>query len=132
MFKTLVMAAAAATLIAGAATASDGHRALSGEKLRSAVSGKTIHLHTPVGSTVPIRYRPNGTMTGRSSASLAALAGEKVTKDRGRWWVRNSQLCQQWQNWSDGRSYCYKLSVNGESVYWTRSDGRSGTARLSN
>jgi hypothetical protein len=71
-------------------------------------------------------------MTGRSSASLAALAGEKVSKDRGRWWVRNSQLCQQWQNWSDGRSYCYKLSVNGESVYWTRSDGASGTARLSN
>jgi hypothetical protein len=126
------MAAAAATVIAGAAAASDGHKTLTGKSLRSAISGKTIHLHTPVGSTVPIRYRPNGTMTGSSSASLAALAGEKVTKDRGRWWVSNSQLCQKWRNWSDGRSYCYKLSVNGSSVYWTRSDGRSGTARLSN
>lgn len=132
MFKTLVLAAAAATVLAGAATASDGHKALSGEKLRSAVSGKTIHLHTPVGSTVPIRYRANGTMVGSSSKSLAALAGEKVSKDRGRWWVRNSQLCQQWNNWSEGRSYCYRLSVNGNSVRWSRSDGATGTARLSN
>lgn len=132
MIKTLVMAATAATVIAGAAAASDGHKVLSGKNLRSVISGKTIHLHTPVGSTVPIRYRANGTMTGRSSRSLAALAGEKVTKDRGRWWVRNSQLCQKWQNWSDGQAYCYTLRLSGNSVYWTRNDGRSGTARLSN
>ncbi|MBX2806125.1 MAG: hypothetical protein KTR19_09150 [Hyphomicrobiales bacterium] len=132
MFKTLTLAVTAATIIAGTASASDGHKALSGSNLRSAISGKTIHLHTPIGSTVPIRYRSNGTMTGKSSKSLATLAGEKVTKDRGRWWVSKSQLCQKWQNWSDGRAYCYKLSVNGTSVRWTRNDGRRGTARLSN
>ncbi len=132
MFKALLLAATAATVISGVAEASDGHKVLSGNSLRKAIIGKTIHLHTPVGSTVPIRYRANGTMTGKSSVSLAALAGETVTKDRGRWWVSNSQLCQKWQNWSDGRAYCYTLKVNGASVYWTRNDGRSGTARLSN
>lgn len=131
MLRTLAMVAAA-TIIASTAAASDGHKVLSGNSLRKAISGRTIHLHTPIGSTIPIRYRANGTMTGRSSISLAALAGEKVNKDRGRWWVRNSQLCQKWRNWSNGRSYCYTLKVSGSSVYWTRSDGRSGTARLSN
>ncbi len=130
MLKSFVVASA--TLIASTALASEGHRVLSGKSLKQAVSGKTIHLHTPVGATVPIRYRPNGTMTGASSMSLAALAGEKVNRDRGRWWVRNSQLCQQWRNWSEGQAFCYTLRVNGNSVYWTRSDGKSGTARLSN
>lgn len=133
MLKKLVLAVTAATLITSAAQASDGHnKVLTGSSLKRVISGKTIHLHTPVGSTVPIRYRPNGTMTGKSSATLATLAGESVNKDRGRWWVRNSQLCQKWRNWSNGRSFCYKLRMNGNLVYWTRSDGKSGTARLSN
>lgn len=131
MFKILALVATV-TVIANTAAASDGRKALSGNKLRNVISGKTIHLHTPVGSTVPIRYRANGTMTGRSSMSLAALAGEKVNKDRGRWWIRKSQLCQKWRNWSKGRAYCYTLKLNGNSVYWTRSDGHRGTARLSN
>lgn len=128
MFKVLVVATA--TLIATSANASEDHKALSGEKLQRAISGKTIHLHTPVGTSIPIRYRSNGTMVGKSSMQLAALAGESVNKDRGRWWVRKGQLCQKWRNWSDGRAYCYKLRVRGNSVSWTRSDGESGTARL--
>lgn len=103
---------------------------LAGKQLRTALSGKTIYLQTPVGSEVPIRYRPNGTMTGSSSKQLAMLAGEDVHQDRGRWWIRQAQLCQKWNNWSDGRAYCYRLTIKGSAVSWIRSDGKSGTARL--
>lgn len=102
---------------------------LTGKSLQKAVSGKTIYLQTPL-AEVPIRYQPNGTMTGRSSASLAALAGEKVNSDTGRWWVRRAELCQQWRSWSNGRALCYKLRVSGTKVAWSRSDGETGTARL--
>ena len=94
------------------------------------IVGKTIYIQTPIGAEVPVRYRANGTITGSVSMHLAALGGEKVSKDVGRWWVRNSQLCQRWNNWSDGRAFCYKLNISGNRVTWVRSDGKSGTARL--
>ena len=30
----------------------------------------------------------------------------------------------------EGKSYCYKFTINGKSVRWVRDDGRSGTARI--
>lgn len=122
---------AALLLLSGSAVAMEKQVLLTGKSLQQAVSGKTIYLQTPL-AEVPIRYRPNGTMTGSSSASLAALAGEKVKNDTGRWWVRRSELCQQWRSWSNGRALCYKLRVTGNRVAWSRSDGESGTARLAN
>jgi hypothetical protein len=130
MRKSIIIAAA--LLLAGTANASEQSRLLTGKTLQKAVSGKTIYLQTPIGAEIPVRYRPNGTMVGRSSPRLASLGGEDVHTDRGRWWVRRAHLCQQWSNWSNGRAYCYQLRVNGRSVYWTRNDGKSGTARLSN
>lgn len=120
-----------ALLLAGAASASES-KFLKGQELRSAVSGRTIYLQTPVGAEVPVRYRPNGTIVGRTSRQLAMLGGEDVTSDRGRWWVRRSQLCQKWNNWSEGRAFCYKLKIDGRSVRWVRSDGKRGTARIGN
>ncbi len=119
-------------LFIGTASASEQHELLTGKKLQNAVSGKTIYIQTPIGAEIPVRYKSNGTMLGVSSQKLAVLAGEEVNKDRGRWWVRRTQLCQKWNKWSDGRAYCYKLRVNGKSVYWTRNDGKSGSARLGN
>jgi hypothetical protein len=103
---------------------------LTGSRLKEAVSGKVIYLMTPIGAEIPIRYRANGTMTGSSSKSLAALGGEKVSTDTGRWWIVREQLCQQWKNWADSRSHCYKLRTDGGRVTWKRSDGQSGTARI--
>jgi len=122
---------ASALLLAGAANASES-KFLKGQELRSAVSGRTIYLQTPIGAEVPVRYRPNGTIVGRTSRQLAMLGGEDVTSDRGRWWVRRSQLCQRWNNWSNGREFCYKFQINGSSVRWVRSDGKRGTARIGN
>jgi hypothetical protein len=129
MRKSLLVAAL--MVLAGTAYASDRETLLVGKDLKNAVSGKTIYLQTPIGAEIPIKYRPNGTMVGVSGARLAALAGESVHTDTGRWWVRRAELCQKWSNWSSGRTYCYKLRpAGGSKVYWSRNDGDSGTARI--
>jgi hypothetical protein len=130
MRKSLVIGAAI-LLVSGAANASERGQQAAGGQLRSMISGKTIYLQTPIGAEVPVRYLANGTITGSTSVHLAALGGEKVNKDVGRWWVRSSQLCQRWNNWSNGRAFCYKLSIDGNKVSWVRNDGTTGTARLS-
>jgi hypothetical protein len=127
-----ILMIAAAMLFATAANASEQNRNLTGKQLRSALSGKTLYIQTPIGAEVPVRYRGNGTMLGRSSAQLAMLAGEDVKADKGRWWIKSTQLCQKWNNWSEGRAYCYRFQIRGNSVRWTRNDGESGSARLGN
>jgi hypothetical protein len=102
---------------------------LNGSAVRKAVSGKTVYLSAS-GIVLPIAYRSNGTMTGRLEASAAAFAGSASTKDTGRWWIAKDQLCQRWNRWQGGKSYCYKLSLVGKSVMWVRNDGRRGTARI--
>jgi hypothetical protein len=129
MRKT-VLSTVAVLLCAGQAFAASEHTVLSGQELLGALSGRTVYIQTPVGEEIAIRYRANGTMAGSSSYHLAALAGESVRKDQGRWWVQNSQLCQKWTSWSEGRLYCYRLSVSGKRVVWSRNDGETGTARL--
>jgi hypothetical protein len=130
MHKIVMMAAMLGVGSCGPALASEKLDLLTGKRLQQAVSGKTVYIQTPLGSEIPIRYQPNGTMTGVSSAQLAALAGESVNTDRGRWWVRRAELCQQWSKWADGRLHCYKLRVSGATVHWSRNDGKNGTARL--
>jgi hypothetical protein len=128
MRKTLLITAL--LMLAGSAHASDERVLLTGKDLRNALSGKTIYIQTAIGAEIPIRYRVNGTMEGVSSTHLAALAGEQVNVDTGRWWVRRAELCQQWRKWSNGRAHCYKLRTSGKTVHWSRDDGESGTARL--
>jgi hypothetical protein len=102
--------------------------ALTGQQLKQAVAGKTVYVSTPLGS-VPIRYSANGTISARTD--LALLDGEKTTSDRGRWWVSGDRLCIRWQNWMDGRSYCFSMQkTSATSVRWQRHDGKTGTARI--
>jgi hypothetical protein len=128
MRKTVFVAALLA--LSGSALAEDDAAVLAGEKLRDAVSGKTVYLMTSIGAEIPIRYKPNGTIQGAISPGLAALGGESVSKDSGRWWVVREQLCQQWNNWVDRRSHCYKFRTAGGNVQWRRNDGQTGTARI--
>lgn len=119
-----------AALIGIAATAQAGTSGdLKGPELRKTVAGKTIYLQAS-GIVLPIAYRTNGTMSGRLQAMAAAFAGGGSQKDSGRWWISKNQLCQRWNKWLKGKSYCYKLSRNGQSVVWVRNDGRRGTARI--
>lgn len=120
----------AATLIAlGGSSSIASAESLSGTQLRSAVVGKVVYLRTQ-GVEIPISYNGGGTMNGRLKTFAAALAGGAKTRDAGKWWISNDQLCQRWNSWLEGKSYCYKLTRNGNSVQWHRNDGRSGTARI--
>jgi hypothetical protein len=94
--------------------------------LRKAVAGKTVHLATPVGG-LPINYRSDGTMSG-IAGSLATYTGSE--RDRGRWWVVADKLCQRWNTWLGGKSYCFRLRQQGETVHWMRNDGVSGVATI--
>ena len=102
---------------------------LSGDALREAISGKTVFLKIS-GFELPISYAANGRMSGRMSAVAASFARGDGAQDRGKWWVADDQLCQQWSSWMEGKSYCYRLTREGATVHWVRNDGRSGTARI--
>jgi hypothetical protein len=97
-----------------------------GHELRKIVSGRTIELNTPLGG-LPISYRMDGTMRGKAE-SLAAYTGS--SHDSGIWWIAANKLCQRWQKWLDGKSYCFTLQQQGRAVQWTRNDGVTGTATI--
>lgn len=128
MRRILLIAALAGSVMATVSqAASPGD--LNGPEVRKALSGKTVYLSAS-GIVLPIQYRSNGTMSARLQASAASFAGGANTQDSGRWWISRNQLCQRWNRWQGGKSYCYKLSLNGKSVVWVRNDGRRGTARI--
>ena len=102
---------------------------LAGDELRQAVSGKTVFLNIS-GFELPINYAANGRMSGKMSTVAASFSRGDGAQDRGKWWVADDQLCQQWTSWMDGKAYCYRLTRDGATVRWVRNDGRSGTARI--
>jgi hypothetical protein len=102
---------------------------LAGDELRQAVSGRTVYLNIS-GFELPINYAANGRMSGKMSTVAASFSRGDGAQDRGKWWVANDQLCQQWTSWMDGKAYCYRLTRDGATVRWVRNDGRSGTARI--
>lgn len=105
---------------------------LNSEGLRKTVTGKTIFLPVALGVELPIRYRPGGKMTGKISKMIKIIDRSAPLNDKGRWWVKNNQLCQKWRNWLDGRSFCYRIKkIGAKKVQWYRNDGKSGTARIS-
>jgi hypothetical protein len=112
--------------INGAFAHEAGNSKLQGDALKKAVSGKTVHLATPLG-TLPIRFRMNGTMSG-AAGELATYIGSAA--DSGRWWVSSEKLCQRWQTWLDGKIYCFSLRQEGSIVHWVRNDGLSGKATI--
>jgi hypothetical protein len=125
--RAIVLAASIALPVLPAAAESVS---LAGDELRQAISGKTVYLNIS-GFELPIRYSANGRMKGSMGAVAASFSRGDGASDSGKWWVDNDQLCQKWSSWMDGKSYCYKLTRNGNQVHWTRNDGRSGTARIS-
>jgi hypothetical protein len=95
--------------------------------LKAAVVGKTLRLNTKIGS-IPISFRADGTMTGRTS-DLVNYLGRGY--DTGTWWVDGGKLCQKWKSWLDAQAYCFTLRQSGQTVHWTRSDGLKGTITVS-
>jgi hypothetical protein len=119
---TIASAVALCALAGAAAAQADTN----GQALRKIVSGRTIELNTPLGG-LPISYRMDGTMRGKAE-NLAYYTGS--TQDSGIWWVTANKLCQRWQKWLEGKSYCFTLQQQGHAVQWTRNDGLTGTATI--
>lgn len=119
--------AVAAFLIAFNASAAA--QPLSGDGIKTLVSGKRVYLSTPYGLEFPLRYGADGRVSG--DASGFKLAGMFAPKETGKWWVEGEKLCQKWPSWYDGKTLCFTVRQKGKaSISWTRDDGLSGTARI--
>ena len=115
-------------ILAGVPTSASADM-LSGAALKSFVSGKRIYLAVPLGGEIPLNYRKNGRVDGTGEA--AGLGKYMTPKDSGRWWVSGNKLCQKWQEWDDGRTFCFTVTKMSDSrIRWVRDDGKSGVARI--
>lgn len=103
--------------------------ALAGAALKSFISGKRVYLAVPLGGEIPLNYRAGGVVDG--SGEAAGLGRYMTPKDKGRWWVSGNRLCQKWQQWYDGRTFCFTVAKLSENrIRWVRDDGKSGVARV--
>lgn len=100
----------------------------SGDALSRLVAGRTINIDTPLGTTVPIEYREDGTLQGHAGA-VAFYLGSMT--DKGRWWVKGDRVCQRWTRWFDAEVSCMRFRLEGRRVHWQSDTGKSGTGMLS-
>lgn len=101
---------------------------LNGEQINTLIKGKNVALKTKFG-TFPLRYRSDGIVVG--DGTKLGLAKFFAPKESGKWWVRGTQLCQQWPTWYKGKTLCFKIEKLGPSkIKWIRNDGATGTATI--
>ncbi|HRD76320.1 MAG TPA: hypothetical protein PK264_10315 [Hyphomicrobiaceae bacterium] len=120
------VAAFAGVAISGAAVHAEPS-ILTGDAIKATISGRTVNMHTPVG-TIPVVYRANGTMIGIAK-DMSLYTGQE--RDKGTWWISGDKLCQRWQAWLDGRQHCVSIKMTGQTFHWVSSDGRKGSATIS-
>jgi len=99
----------------------------SGPALREVVAGKTVYLDTPLGTTLPVDYHPDGTLTGKAGA-LGFMLG--ASSDKGKWWIKGDRVCQRWSVWFDAETKCVLVRQNGRRIHWEGDDGKSGTGTV--
>lgn len=132
LLPMLVLAAIVALPPAPAARANssaDPSGPVTGEEMRRLVTQNRIFLATPLGGELPLTYFADGRVDG--SGEAVGLGRWLAPKDKGRWWIEGNQLCQQWEQWYDGKRFCFTLEKAGPAtVIWRRDDGYSGRARL--
>ena len=100
---------------------------LDGAALNQRVKGATVHLDTPLGTSLPVRYSAEGLISGEAGA-LSWFLGSAT--DRGRWWIANDKLCHKWFKWFDAEVQCLRIKQDGQHLSWVRDDGKTGTATL--
>ena len=117
-----------AAVVPPAAASTEG-QALAGQQLKSFISGKRVYLAVPFGGEIPLHYRSDGVVDG--SGEAVGLGKYMTPTDRGRWWVAGDKICQKWQQWYKGRTFCFTVSkLSQDRIRWVRDDGKRGTARL--
>jgi hypothetical protein len=126
-FSRVAMVSGIVVALGGVASA----RQLEGNALRQTVVGKRIYLAVPLGGELPLFYRADGRVDG--SGVAVGLGRFLQPKDSGRWWVDGRRLCQKWQTWYDGRTFCFTVQdLGGNKIAWARDDGEKGIARIGN
>ena len=124
--RTAILCVACITAFASPVFASEN---LSGDELKQTISGKQVYLSTPFGGEFPLSYKSDGTVDG--SGKAVGLGKYMQPTDSGRWWVDGEQLCQKWTSWYKGKQFCFTIKSEGErKISWTRDDGMSGLARI--
>jgi Bacterial SH3 domain len=98
---------------------------LSGEDIRDLVAGASVEIDTPIGTKLPVRYAPDGQLSGQAE-QLAFYLG--ASTDRGRWWITSDQLCHRWSTWFNSEPQCLRLKTEGRRIRWWTQGGTSGTA----
>ncbi len=117
----------AASSLSTAATANP----LNGDQIKELISGKRVYLSTPLRIELPLLYRNDGSVVGDISGF--SMASMFAPKEKGRWWVENEQLCQQWPSWYKGKQFCFRIKqLSDTKIAWTRDDNYTGTARIGN
>ncbi len=106
----------------------EAREALSADTLRQQIPGAKIQVDTPLGSVVPVTYSADGTLEGKAGAVAFFLGSQK---DRGKWWIEGSKLCQRWDTWFNGRINCARVYRTAENrIEWIDQDGEKGTGTV--
>jgi hypothetical protein len=122
-----LLIATAVTLAAAASPAVA--KTLSGDQLKQLVTGRTVFLSAPLGGEFPLRYRPDGTVSGDGEA--VGLGRFFAARETGRWFMRGDNLCQQFPTWYGGERLCFTVQELGNNrIRWTRDNGQTGIARV--
>ncbi len=101
---------------------------LANDDLKQAVSGSTVEIDTPLGTTVPMRFGTDGLVSAEAGV-LAPVLG--ASKDRGRWWVDGEKLCTKWFRWFDAQVRCLTIAREGNRINWRKlDDGETGTGTI--
>lgn len=102
---------------------------LDGVDIPTLIIGKKVVLNTSYGE-MPLRYNSDKTVIG--DGSNTGLVRFFAPKEQGTWWVSENKLCQSWPTWYEGKAYCFTIEKTGaNSIIWTRDDGYTGTATIS-
>jgi hypothetical protein len=102
---------------------------LDGNELKRLVTGKTIYLSAPLGGEFPLKYKPDGSVTG--DGETVGLGRFFAARETGRWFMRGDNLCQQFPTWYSGQRLCFSVRKLGENrIRWTRDNGETGVARV--
>lgn len=101
---------------------------LSGASIHELINGATVHMHTPVGTVVPVTYAEDGTVSGKTSGMVAYYLGG--AQDRGRWWIKGRRLCQKWNTWFNGETKCIEIRRQGRKFHWKDRNGKTGVATI--
>ena len=127
MRSALAPVTAFIVIVVSAAAAFAETRPIRGETIKFLISGGTVELDTPIGAKLPLKFDPDGTVTG-TSIVLAFYLGS--TTDRGRWWISGNKLCTKFSRWFDHKSSCLVIRPDGFRFAWTKDDGDTGTASI--